>query len=424
MKYAAIICLFISSVTFSQSLKVVLDKATVLEDEFVHLLTYSNEAKEKIILPKKKNGEMNLPEKYLNIFYSWDTKQDEKISVLAYQLKDEDLLYIDKNNDNDLSNDDAPLLFPLTKDSIVFEIESLSDSKQKVKLALFRTPNAVDSIKKYYLDETGNINPKFLSFAKIYSDEAEFDGSKRSFYFDYRITLRKGKLRLQDSVYTVGLFDYSNNGAYNDETDLLIIDLTKAGKLNLDIASNVFSVHDVIHLNGRNYKLSSVDKYGDYFVIEETKEAPTFKYLERIQKEIAQSAKKGNLTEEFWNYQVVTLEGKISSLKDYKGKYLFINFWGEWCLPCLNEITELKEAYKKYGVQIGFISLMKVRDLRKAKKIISDKEVVWQNFFISDEIEKQFRVKGYPSNVLINPDGNTFIMVGPINRTFFDMNIK
>ena len=93
-------------------------------------------------------------------------------------------------------------------------------------------------------------------------------------------------------------------------------------------------------------------------------------------------------------------------------------------MPCLNEITELKEAYKKYGVQIGFISLMKVRDLRKAKKIISDKEVVWQNFFISDEIEKQFRVKGYPSNVLINPDGNTFIMVGPINRTFFDMNIK
>ncbi|KAF0148652.1 MAG: alkyl hydroperoxide reductase/thiol specific antioxidant/mal allergen [Ignavibacteria bacterium] len=424
MKKAVILFFSIVSISYSQPIKVFLEKATALEEEFVHLVAFSKEAKEKIIHPHKKIGEMNLPGKYLNIFYSWDTKQDEKISVLVYQLKNEDLLYIDKNNDNDLSNDGEPLLFPLTEDSISFEIESLLDSKQKVKLALFRTPNADETKKRFYIDEAGNINQKFLPYAKIYSDESEFDGRKRSFYFDYRITLRKGKLKVQDSLYAVGLFDYSNNGAYNDETDLLIIDLTKTGNLNLDVASNVFSVHDVISLNGKNYKLSSLDKYGDYFVIEETKESPTFKYLERIQKEIAKSAKTGNLAEEFWNYQLVTVDGKAASLTEYKGKYLFANFWGEWCLPCINEITELKESYKKYGDQIGFISIMKIRDLQMAKKIISDKEIAWQNFFITDELEKIFQVKSYPSNVLINQDGKTFIMVGPINRTFFDMNIK
>lgn len=35
------------------------------------------------------------------------------------------------------------------------------------------------------------------------------------------------------------------------------------------------------------------------------------------------------------------LDGKGQNLSDYKGQWLLINFWAEWCAPCREEIPEL-----------------------------------------------------------------------------------
>jgi len=42
------------------------------------------------------------------------------------------------------------------------------------------------------------------------------------------------------------------------------------------------------------------------------------------------------------------LDGKMVSLKDFKGKVLILDFWATWCPPCREEIPHFQELYAKY----------------------------------------------------------------------------
>ena len=47
--------------------------------------------------------------------------------------------------------------------------------------------------------------------------------------------------------------------------------------------------------------------------------------------------------------QIPTLEGTNTSLDQYKGKVVLVNFWATWCAPCRIEIPWLIEFNEKYG---------------------------------------------------------------------------
>lgn len=40
--------------------------------------------------------------------------------------------------------------------------------------------------------------------------------------------------------------------------------------------------------------------------------------------------------------------GHAINLKDYHGKWLVINYWAEWCPPCVKEMPELEALYQAH----------------------------------------------------------------------------
>ncbi|HEV7781845.1 MAG TPA: TlpA disulfide reductase family protein, partial [Chitinophagaceae bacterium] len=42
------------------------------------------------------------------------------------------------------------------------------------------------------------------------------------------------------------------------------------------------------------------------------------------------------------------INGKNTRLSDYKGKYVLLDFWASWCLPCMREIPFIKQLSNEY----------------------------------------------------------------------------
>jgi peroxiredoxin len=55
------------------------------------------------------------------------------------------------------------------------------------------------------------------------------------------------------------------------------------------------------------------------------------------------------------DFVLTDLNGKTHRLSDYRGKGVFLNFWGTWCKPCEKEMPYINrqyQIYKKQGVEV------------------------------------------------------------------------
>ncbi|MEN8152703.1 MAG: TlpA disulfide reductase family protein [Acidobacteriota bacterium] len=102
-------------------------------------------------------------------------------------------------------------------------------------------------------------------------------------------------------------------------------------------------------------------------------------------------------------------DGQIVHLKDFKGKYVLIDFWASWCSPCRKSNPKLVEVYKIFkerNFTILGVSVDKNRE--KWFEAIEDDKLTWTN--LSDlkgwgDITDLYGIKAVPQNFLIDPDG-------------------
>lgn len=417
MKFLIPFCLI--TLIQAQIIDVNLSGRTVTDDNGFHLVAFYDEPIESLILPEIEIDGL----KFFDLFYSRDIDDDEIISVIVLKSENHDLLYIDINNDEDLTNDNSPFVFPLDENEFTFDIVSPKDPEQFVRLQLRRRlifsdekkQNIIDSL--FYYDNGDLKTNIYLPFSM---KSPSFKGLSGTYYFDDRMTLGRGEIYLSRDTIKVGLFDLTNNGLFNDvgdhEGDVLIIDLNKDGYLSYSNSSEVFSLDETFEINNNNYKLSSIDPYGRFFTLILTDSPPDFRFLKALSnsKSDPSASVEFNLDESFWEYNFTNLGDQTIKAHSLRNEFILLNFWGEWCKPCIYEIPELLEINKQKKITI--ISFLKTNNLADAKKIIQDEELDWYHLKLNTEIETKFNIIGYPTNILVSRDGQILFVKNQINR--------
>lgn len=110
------------------------------------------------------------------------------------------------------------------------------------------------------------------------------------------------------------------------------------------------------------------------------------------------------------------MHGQEINLKQFKGKYLLIDFWGSWCAPCRKENPILVMMYEKYknktfknATGIEFLSIALDANIEQAKITIEKDGLIWPHHIIDENqmksaLAKLYSVSAIPMKYLIGPD--------------------
>lgn len=120
------------------------------------------------------------------------------------------------------------------------------------------------------------------------------------------------------------------------------------------------------------------------------------------------------------NFSSKELRGDQLSLSDYKGRYVLVDFWASWCVPCRQGNPHLLSLYAKYkdkGLEIIGVSDDDGKPDAWKKAVEQDQIGVWKHILRglkksadggydrSESIADKYAIHSLPTKVLINPKG-------------------
>ena len=103
-------------------------------------------------------------------------------------------------------------------------------------------------------------------------------------------------------------------------------------------------------------------------------------------------------------------KGEIIQLKDFHGRYVLLDFWASWCIPCLDEFPHMKELYNRYPRdKFEIVAISIEEDSLRWQQSINRFKNPWPQLYGGKGFQQktfaQYRGGGIPFYVLVAPDG-------------------
>ena len=190
-------------------------------------------------------------------------------------------------------------------------------------------------------------------------------------------------------------------------------ELTQSEKLGLkinaisnDTLKSYFFMDEMseIEVNNLTEFRSTFEPYKKYTTTAAVKK----KYTEKYEGFIGDTAYVGKSS---YNFSLPDSTGRMFSMKDFKGKVVFIDVWATWCGPCREQFPFLKEVEEEYkdNNDIVFLGITIDRAKDRQKWINTIKKENLPPLQLFDDMGKSFarkyEINAIPRFLLVSKDG-------------------
>lgn len=132
------------------------------------------------------------------------------------------------------------------------------------------------------------------------------------------------------------------------------------------------------------------------------------------------------------------INGEMFNLADLKGKYVLIDFWASWCVPCRKSNPHLKAVYKKYrdkGFEVVCVSdddrdeakwkaAVEKDGIQEFKHVLRGLKWVDNRPDKSEDVSEFYGIHSLPTKILIDREGMIIGRYGGGGGTEADMDQK
>jgi cytochrome c biogenesis protein CcmG, thiol:disulfide interchange protein DsbE len=109
------------------------------------------------------------------------------------------------------------------------------------------------------------------------------------------------------------------------------------------------------------------------------------------------------------------------SLAEYKGRWVLVNFWASWCVPCRQEAPALEEFQQRHGGPHFTVLGIDTQDLGDdGRDFVRSYGLSYPQLRDGDgDAADDFGTSGVPENFLVDPAGKVrWLLPGPVDEEY------
>jgi len=119
--------------------------------------------------------------------------------------------------------------------------------------------------------------------------------------------------------------------------------------------------------------------------------------------------------------ELPVLGGKgTGEIADFRGRWVLVNLWASWCLPCREEVPALNRFHRRQRDRLTVVGINVQDNSGDALDFLHDYPSTYPQLrSVGNERSAAFGSTGVPENFLVDPRGRLeFIWRGPVDDRF------